>query len=57
MKEHPSLGFIHYWFPPKGATNNEDFAIYLHSVTCRAYFSEEDRRKQSKIALTFLDPF
>ena len=38
--------------------NIDVFAIYLHSVTCRVYFSEEDRRRAvENSVLTFLDQF
>jgi len=57
MKEHLSQGFTHHWLPPKGATNNDIFAIYLYSMTYRVHFSEEDRRRRSKFVLTFLDLF
>ena len=30
MKEHPFQWFTHHQFPPRGAINIEDFAIYLH---------------------------
>ena len=39
MKEHPSQGFLHCWFPPQGATNIDILATYLHSVALAGYIS------------------
>ena len=39
MKGHSSQGFMHHWFPPQGATNNDVLATYLHSVTLTEYIS------------------
>jgi len=41
MKEHPSQGFMHHWFPPQGATNNDILATYLYSVALAEYISQK----------------
>ena len=48
----PSQEFMHHRSPPQETTNNDVLATYLHSIdSYREHFSEEERRRRSKILL------
>ena len=54
MKEHPSQGFMHHWFSPEGATNNDVLATYFHSVALTEYISlQRTAECGQKSVLTF----
>jgi len=53
MKEDPSQGFIHHWFPPQGATNNDVSATYLHPVALAQYISLKTAEGARKFSLKF----
>ena len=56
MKEHPSQGFTHYWFPTLGATNSDVFRyIFAFSDLQSTFLWRRPQKEVENLVLTFLD--